>query len=280
MPDVFANINQAPPEALAVIANVLEMRAAIPQQQEMLKTYISKIAFPPQARVLEIGCGTGAVCRALASEPNVGEVIGVDPSPYLLDRARELTTDTTKIIYQEADGKSLPFEEATFDVVILHTILTHVPGPEQVLNQAHRVLRPAGWLGVCDGDFSTATLAISELDPLEVCVKAFVEGFVNDRWMVRRMSHLVQRAGFDVAPLRSYGLVETLGPGLTLSWIDRGADLMVSQEYISTEFGEALKAEGRRRADSMRFFGYMAYASLVARKQPQCTGGPTRNRRL
>jgi ubiquinone/menaquinone biosynthesis C-methylase UbiE len=267
MPDVFANINQAAPEALAVIANVLEMRAAIPQQQDMLHTYLSEIAFPPQARVLEVGCGTGPVCRVLAKKANVGEVIGVDPSPYLLDRARELSTDTAKLTYQKADGTSLPFDQATFDVVILHTILTHVPEPEQVLNEAHRVLRPGGWLGVCDGDFSTATLAIGELDPLEVCVKAFVEGFVNDRWMVRRMSHLVQGAGFDVAPQRSYGLVETLDPGLTLSWVDRGADLMVNQGYISPECGEALKAEGRRRAECKRFFGYMAYASLVARKQ-------------
>jgi ubiquinone/menaquinone biosynthesis C-methylase UbiE len=266
MPDIFAQITQATPEALEVIANVLEMRATIPQQQEMLKTYLREIAFAPQARVLEVGCGTGAVCRVLAQEPHVGEVVGVDPSPYLLHRARHLSTETAKITYQEADGRALPFDEATFDVVILHTILTHVPGPEQVLHEAHRVLRPGGWLGVCDGDFSTATLAIGELDPLEVCAKAFVEGFVNDRWMVRRMSHLVQDAGFTVSPQRSYGLVETLAPGLTLSWIDRGADLLVSQGYISAAFAEALKAEGRRRADSKRFFGYMAYASVVARK--------------
>jgi ubiquinone/menaquinone biosynthesis C-methylase UbiE len=144
MPDVFANITQAPPEALEASANGLEMRAAIPQQQEMLKTYLSEIEFPPQARVLEVGCGTGAVCRVLTSEPHVGEVIGVDPSPYLVDRARELSADTAKITYQEADGKSLPFEDASFDAVILHTILTHVPGPKQVLSEAHRVLRPGG----------------------------------------------------------------------------------------------------------------------------------------
>lgn len=266
MPDVFANINQAPPEALEVIANVLEMRAAIPQQQEMLQTYLSEIPFPSQARVLEVGCGTGAVCRVVARQPQVGEVVGVDPSPYLLDRARELGANSPKIVYQEADGKALPFEAASFDVVVLHTILTHVLGPEHVLHEAHRVLRPDGWLGVCDGDFSTATLALGDLDPLEVCVQAFVEGFVNDRWLVRRMSRLALEAGFQVAPLRSYGLVETLNPGLTLSWVDRGADLMVSQGYIGAALGEALKAEGRRRAESQRFFGYMAYASLVARK--------------
>ena len=46
MPDVFANITGAPPEALEMIANVLELRAAIPQQQEMLRTYLRDIDFP------------------------------------------------------------------------------------------------------------------------------------------------------------------------------------------------------------------------------------------
>jgi len=89
-------------------------------------------------------------------------------------------------------------------------VLTHVPAPEAVLADAHRVLRSGGWLGVCDGDFSAATLSTGDLDPLEVCVNAFVEGFVNDRWMVQRMSRLAVDAGFEVLPLRSYGLVETV----------------------------------------------------------------------
>ena len=102
--------------------------------------------------------------------------------------------------------------DASFDVVILHTVLTHVEKPEAMLAEAHRILRPGGWLGVCDGDFSTATLATGDLDPLEVCVHAFVDGFVADRWMIRRMSGLAAAAGFHVSPLRSYGLVETASP--------------------------------------------------------------------
>jgi SAM-dependent methyltransferase len=155
---------------------------------------------------------------------------------------------------------------ASFDVAILHTVLTHVPGPEAVLAEAFRVLRPDGWLGVCDGDFSTATLSTGDLDPLEVCVHAFVEGFVNDRWMVRRMSRLAADAGFEVSPLRSYGLVETMKPGLTLTWVDRGADVLAGRGRISQEFAAALKAEAKRRAEANTFFGYMAYASMIGRK--------------
>lgn len=131
----------------------------------------------------------------------------------------------------------------------------------------YNVLRPGGWLGVCDGDFATATLSTGDLDPLQVCVNAFVEGFVNDRWMVRRMSRLAADAGFDVSPLRSYGLVETEKPALTATWVDRGADVLASRGQISQELAAALKAEAKRRALTNAFFGYMAYASMIGRKR-------------
>ena len=266
MPDVFANITAAPPQALEMISNVLELRASIPQQQEMLRTYLRDIDFPDHAKVLEIGCGTGPVARVLAAWPKVGEVLGVDPSPYLIDKARSLSPGGPNLVFEVGDGKALRFKEASFDVVILHTVLTHVPAPEAVLAEAHRVLRSGGWLGVCDGDFSTATLSTGDLDPLEVCVNAFVEGFVTDRWMVRRMSRLAADAGFEISPLRSYGLVETMKPRLTVTWVDRGADVLASRGRISQELAAALKAEAKRRAEANAFFGYMAYASMIGRK--------------
>ena len=266
MPDVFSNITSVSDEMIAVIANVLETRAAIPSQQEMLRDYLSEISFPENAKVLEIGCGTGPVCRVLGTWPNVAKVVGVDPSNVLLDKARELSNGSDAIEYLVADGTSLKFEDGSFDVVIIHTLLTHVPAPDAILGEAFRVLKPGGSLGLCDGDFSTASLQTGPSDPLEACTQAFVENFVNDRWLVRRMSALAQNAGFDVRPIRSYGLIETISPGLTMSWVDRGADALSAQNRIGTELAEALKAEGRRRADAGTFFGYMAYAALTAQK--------------
>ena len=266
MPDVFANITNVPPAMLEIVANVLETRAAIPSQQQMIASYLGEIEYPNNARVLEVGCGTGPICRVLESMPNVSEVIGVDPSEHLLAKARALSPDSERIKYQQGDGKALAFENESFDVVILHTLLTHVPGPEVILGEARRVLKGGGGLGICDGDFGTATLQISNPDPLQACCDAFVDNFVTDRYMVRKMSALVQAAGFNVQPLRSYGLVETLSPGLTMSWIDRGADAMAQCGTISATLAEALKAEGRTRAERGGFFGYMAYASLIARK--------------
>jgi hypothetical protein len=84
--------------------------------------------------------------------------------------------------------------------------------------------------------------------------------------MVRRISRLAADAGFEVSPLRSYGLVETVKPGLTLTWVDRGADVLASRGRISQELALALKAEAKRRIESNVFFGYMAYASMIGRK--------------
>jgi cyclopropane fatty-acyl-phospholipid synthase-like methyltransferase len=76
MADVYAMITDADPALVAQIAMVLELRAADPQQAAMRQAYLGDIRFPAEARVLEVGCGTGAVTRELASWPGVAEVVG------------------------------------------------------------------------------------------------------------------------------------------------------------------------------------------------------------
>jgi cyclopropane fatty-acyl-phospholipid synthase-like methyltransferase len=87
MPDVFANITEAVAHILEGIMTILELRAADSQQRAMLDTYLADAAIPQGARVLEVGCGTGAVTRVLATWPGVVEAIGVDPSPVFVAKA-------------------------------------------------------------------------------------------------------------------------------------------------------------------------------------------------
>ena len=88
MADVYATITDADPALVTQIAQILELRAADPQQAAMRQTYLGDIAFPDGARVLEVGCGTGAVTRELAGWPSVAEVVGLDRSPTRARRAR------------------------------------------------------------------------------------------------------------------------------------------------------------------------------------------------
>ena len=80
------------------------------------------------------------------------------------------------------------------------------------------------------------------------------------------MSHLTQTAGFEVSPMRTYGLIETDSPGLTMTWVDRGADILVGEGRIAPEFGEALKAEARQTCRERFFFRIPNLCSLDCRE--------------
>ena len=116
-----------------------------------MEVYLSDLGLPDHARVLEIGCGTGAISRIIARRPGVAQVVGVDPSSVLVAKARELATGISNVSFEEADGRHLPMDEETFDAAVLHRVVSHIPKPECVLAQASRVLRPGGSLALFDG---------------------------------------------------------------------------------------------------------------------------------
>jgi ubiquinone/menaquinone biosynthesis C-methylase UbiE len=106
-------------------------------------------------RALDVGTGAGALALALA--PHVAEVVGVDPEPELLARARERAPANAS--FEEADGTSLPFGPASFDLAGTVRTLHHVHRPELVVAELARVTRPGGRILVVD--------QLAPLDPLE-----------------------------------------------------------------------------------------------------------------
>lgn len=267
MADVYINITEAAPALLAGLMIALERRAADPQQRAMLDTYLTDARIPESARVLEIGCGTGAVTRVLAAWPGVTTAVGVDPSPAFVAKARELGTALATLTFEVAEGRALPFANECFDAAVFHTTLCHLAEPEAALHDAVRVLRPGGCLAVFDGDYATATLATSTGDPLNACTEAFRTHFIHDPWLVRRLPRLLEAAGVRLEQRRSYGYVEGPAPGFMLvSWVDLGAEALVAAGQIGAEMAAALKAEARRRAVAGTYFGHIAYMSYVSRK--------------
>jgi ubiquinone/menaquinone biosynthesis C-methylase UbiE len=267
VPDVYLRVTEAAPAILDGLMTALELRAADPQLRAMLSVYLADAALPTGARVLEVGCGTGAVTRSIAAWPGVFEAVGVDPSPVFVARARELAADLTSVRFEAADGRALPFSAASFHAVVFHTTLCHVPEPQALVDEAVRVLRGGGCVAIFEGDYAAATLATHAGDALERCADAFREHFVHDPWLARRLPALVRAAGLRAERLRSHGYLEALAPGFMLrSWVDMGADALVASGRAASHEADALKAEARRRLASGEHFGHIPYTSLVARK--------------
>ena len=95
-------------------------------------------------RVLEVGVGTGL------SLPSYGrhlEIVGIDLSPEMLEKARERVSgewlrNVTGL--HEMDAGDLDFPDASFDTVVAMYVMTVVPDPEKVMRELSRVCRPGG----------------------------------------------------------------------------------------------------------------------------------------
>jgi SAM-dependent methyltransferase len=156
--------------------------------------------------------------------------------------------------------------DGSYDVAVLHRVLSHAPSPDRLLSEAARVLRPGGKLAVFDGDYATITLATGDHDPLQVCVDAMVQAYVNDPWVVRRLPAMVASMGFAGARIRSHGFVQIADADYMLSIADRGADALAACGRIGPDLVAALKGEARRRLAEGTFFGHIAYATVLATK--------------
>ena len=95
--------------------------------------------------VLEIGCGSGQLTRALVGMPALRRIHATDISrDFLALTQAHLQPYTDKIAYYACDANHLPFQPGVFDVVVGHSVLHHLLDYPLVLQQAAALLRPGG----------------------------------------------------------------------------------------------------------------------------------------
>lgn len=107
---------------------------------------VKSCCFPSGARVLDVGCGSGATVERLVSLHGL-QAIGIDPSEYLLERGMKKTPGLNLI---GGWGENLPFSDQSMDGVFAECTLSVMEDLDQVLREIQRVLKPAGWLVVSD----------------------------------------------------------------------------------------------------------------------------------
>jgi demethylmenaquinone methyltransferase / 2-methoxy-6-polyprenyl-1,4-benzoquinol methylase len=102
-------------------------------------------AVRPGDRVLDACCGTGDL--AVAAERLGGDVVGLDFSERMLERARRKSTG---VEWVRADLLELPFEDASFDAATVGFGVRNVADLERSLRELRRILRPGGRLGILE----------------------------------------------------------------------------------------------------------------------------------
>lgn len=248
------------------IADAMESRCLEPAQIAIRKAYLTDLGLPKDARALELGSGTGHVTGDLLDLAGAASAHGIEPSPVMVARARRTFGDDDRLSFEIGDARQTGLEGGSFDLVLMHTLLCHVPGPRDVVREAFRLLKPGGVLAICDGDYSTATAQIADFDPLDQVIRFMIDQNVTNLWIMRGISGILADTGFRLGARTGHGYVAEGEAAYFLSVIDRGADRMAEDGLLFSETAEALKSEARRRVSANTFFGFMSYVSQIARK--------------
>ena len=98
--------------------------------------------------VLDVACGPGLVLRAFAGRAK--QVTGIDVTPAMITRARELLSGVSNASLDTGDVVPLPYADGEFDVVVSRFAFHHFLDPRAVLGEMKRVCRPGGRVVVCD----------------------------------------------------------------------------------------------------------------------------------
>jgi SAM-dependent methyltransferase len=98
-------------------------------------------------KLLDVGCGDGALAFELARQGATVTAPDADPSMIAAGYLRT-KSEATRVQFVEGDAERLPFDDATFDVVVAVTVLCFVQDAEHVVKEIVRVLKPEGRLVV------------------------------------------------------------------------------------------------------------------------------------
>lgn len=104
-------------------------------------------ALPGRPRVLDLGCGNGALLQRLA--PRIGGALGVDASAAMVERARQRCAGLPGVSLERIDGPTIPAADASFDVAISMLSFRYLDW-DPLMVELRRVLRPSGRLWVID----------------------------------------------------------------------------------------------------------------------------------
>lgn len=103
-------------------------------------------------RVLDVGCGTGALVAELVDRVGPGLVAAVDPSaPFVAAIGQRYPG----VQVRRASAEGLPFDDGSFDATLAQLVVHFMADPVAGLREMARVTRPHGWVAACVWDFQT-----------------------------------------------------------------------------------------------------------------------------
>lgn len=131
-----------------------------------MRWLFDNMSFKNNCRVLELGCGNGALwSNNLYRVGEDWDIVITDFSSGMLEAAQKNINDL-RFKFVQVDAQTIPFEDAAFDVVIANHMLYHIPNRKKALAEIKRVLKKGGI-------FYASTLGINNMTEISTLVNQF-----------------------------------------------------------------------------------------------------------
>jgi ubiquinone/menaquinone biosynthesis C-methylase UbiE len=221
--------------------------------------------------ILDLGCGTGVAARAIARRADVrGTVTAIDISSHLVEAGQRLAEEEGfggRIDFRVGDAHGLGLPDEGFDVVVMHTLISHVADPAAVLQEGRRLLkRETGRLIIFDGDYASLTFGIDAPDGGEATDRAVQKGLIAQPRVMRAMPRLLAEGRLILEWSRAYiaadiGQMDFWSPGVA------SMRVLLPKAGTMTQKEAADFVDGLERASAEnRFFGASNFYTYVARR--------------
>jgi len=108
-------------------------------RRRIIRAELDKLTLPPNAQILDAGCGSG---RTLEELQDYGEVRGIELNPEAAELARSRGQGEVEVGRLE----DLPWDDETFDLITCLDVIEHTPDDRATLTELRRVTKPRGWM--------------------------------------------------------------------------------------------------------------------------------------
>ena len=270
MSDIYQNIDGLDARTIESVIERLEARAGMPAFEAMRERYLAALDLGGARRVLDLGCGTGASTRALLPHIAPGAtLVGTDLSEKLIAEAKRRAGadgDGDRVVFEVADSHALEARTESFDIVIAHTLVSHVRDPSAVLAEAARLTRPGGAVAVFDGDYASITLGFGDQDENADMVRRMLRAIVANPFVMRGLSRMAGAVGLKIREFLPDVLAEAGRAEFFAGMINAYVPVMIHAGTAEEGRAEAWRNRQIEASDKGEMFGSCNFYTYVLGK--------------